>query len=173
MPLSLDTNSCLAWSPIFDVVAPACMQIHYCKKGQEFRAQAQSLHIETLKSPWLCELLAFYINLRQKEPNTRTILGIFGDCALTFDDGKPELSCGLFDSVKLEIDLTCSICLVSLLFCCHQISLPLRISCVHYTNINFHSVLSIFEPLVLSCVDIEHDLYLKCLRKSEYYIYAC
>lgn len=86
-------------------------KIHYCKKGQAFRTQAQSLHIETLKSPWLCELLAFYINLRQKEPDMKTIPGIFGDCALTFDDGKPVLSCGLFDSVKLEIDLTCSICL--------------------------------------------------------------
>lgn len=86
-------------------------KIHYSKQGQAFRTQAQSLHIETSKSPWLCELLAFYINLKQRDPNATAIPGVFGDCSLTFDDDKPILSCGLFDSVKLDIDLTCSICL--------------------------------------------------------------
>ncbi|XP_020271395.1 probable E3 ubiquitin-protein ligase BAH1-like 1 isoform X2 [Asparagus officinalis] len=86
-------------------------KIHYSKQGQAFRAQAQSLHIETLKSPWLCELLAFYINLREEDPNMKAIPGIFGNCLLTFDDERPILQCGLFDSVKLEVDLTCSLCL--------------------------------------------------------------
>ncbi|XP_038974060.1 probable E3 ubiquitin-protein ligase BAH1-like 1 isoform X2 [Phoenix dactylifera] len=36
---------------------------------------------------------------------------LFGDFSLTFENGKPMLSCGLFDSVNLDIDLTCSICL--------------------------------------------------------------
>lgn len=99
-------------------------KIHYSKQGQAFRAQAQSLHIETLKSPWLCELLAFYINLRQSDPNMKAIPGIFGDCSLTFDDEKPVLSCGLFDSVKLDIDLTCSICLDTVFD-------PVSLSCGH------------------------------------------
>lgn len=89
-------------------------KIHRSKQGQAFRSQAQSMHIETLKSPWLCELLAFYINERKNKANTQVVPGLFGDCSLTFDDDKPILSCGLLDSVKLDIDLTCSICLDTL-----------------------------------------------------------
>lgn len=89
-------------------------KIHYSKQGQEFRSKAQSMHIEILQSPWLCELMAFYINLRaSKKINNVALPGLFGDCSLKFNDEKPILSCGLFDSVKLDTDLTCAICLVS------------------------------------------------------------
>ncbi|TYG44911.1 hypothetical protein ES288_D11G132700v1 [Gossypium darwinii] len=44
---------------------------------------------------------------------------LFEGCYLTFNDGKPFLSCELFDSVKLDIDLTCSISLVISLTCGH------------------------------------------------------
>ncbi|KAJ6343652.1 hypothetical protein OIU76_005405 [Salix suchowensis] len=57
-------------------------KIHYSKQGQAFKSKAQSMHIEILQSPWL-----------------------------SFDDDKPSLSCELLDSIKLDIDLTCSICL--------------------------------------------------------------
>ncbi|KAF8387852.1 hypothetical protein HHK36_026514 [Tetracentron sinense] len=86
-------------------------KIHYSKQGQAFKSQVQSMHIEILQSPWLCELIAFHINLRETKVNTRTVSGLFDGCSLTFDDGKPSLSCELFDSIKLNIDLTCSICL--------------------------------------------------------------
>ncbi|MQL94366.1 hypothetical protein Taro_027027 [Colocasia esculenta] len=86
-------------------------KIHYSKQGQAFKSQAQVLHIEILQSPWLCELMALYINSRANESNTMTIPGLFEDCALVFDGDKPTLSCGLFDSLKLEVNLTCSICL--------------------------------------------------------------
>ena len=138
-----------------------CIQIHYSKQGQAFRAQAQSLHIETLKSPWLSELLALYINLRQTDPKVKAIAGIFGDCSLTFDDDKPMLSCGLFDSVKLNIDLTCSICLVSFLFwilacaslfilSCGMIFFPKHLDNFRYPIQIRHklmSILLILEPL--------------------------
>ena len=75
------------------------------------------MHIEILQSPWLCELMAFYINLRQCKANSKAFMGLFEDCSLTFDDDKPMLSCGLFDSMKVDIGLTCSICLVSLSSC--------------------------------------------------------
>jgi E3 ubiquitin-protein ligase BAH len=91
------------------------LQIHYSKQGQEFKAQAQSLHIEILQSPWLSELMAFYMNLRRTKNNTAA-MELFGDCALTFDDDQPTLSCKLFDSMRVDISLTCSICLVSLHF---------------------------------------------------------
>ncbi|KAE8657664.1 E3 ubiquitin-protein ligase BAH1 [Hibiscus syriacus] len=40
-------------------------KVHFSKQGQAFRSQAQSMHIEILQSPWLCELTAFHINLRE------------------------------------------------------------------------------------------------------------
>lgn len=86
-------------------------KIHYSKQGQAFRSQAQRMHIEILQSPWLCELMAFYINERQRQANSKAVMGLFEDCSLAFDDGKPTLSCGLFDSMKVDVDLTCSICL--------------------------------------------------------------
>ncbi|OAY67572.1 putative E3 ubiquitin-protein ligase BAH1-like 1 [Ananas comosus] len=85
--------------------------VHYSKKGQAFKARAQSLRIEILQSPWLCELMAFYINLRRSEKTSQAAMELFGDCALTFDEDKPTLSCGLFDSMRVDINLTCSICL--------------------------------------------------------------
>lgn len=86
-------------------------KIHYSKQGQAFKSQAQSMHIEILQSPWLCELVAFHINLRETKGNKRKASPLFDGCSLKINDGKPSLSCELFDSVKLDIDLTCSICL--------------------------------------------------------------
>ncbi|XP_052186102.1 probable E3 ubiquitin-protein ligase BAH1-like 1 [Diospyros lotus] len=86
-------------------------KIHYCKQGQAFKSQAQSRHIEILQSPWLCELMAFHINLRNTKATTRKASPLFEGCTLVINDGKPSISCELFDSIKLDIDLTCSICL--------------------------------------------------------------
>ncbi|GMI69434.1 nitrogen limitation adaptation, BENZOIC ACID HYPERSENSITIVE 1 [Hibiscus trionum] len=86
-------------------------KVHLSKQGQAFRSRAQSMHIEILQSPWLCELMAFHINLRETKAKSGMTPALFEGCYLTFNDGKPFLSCELFDSVKLDIDLTCSICL--------------------------------------------------------------
>ncbi|KAK6937385.1 hypothetical protein RJ641_030893 [Dillenia turbinata] len=86
-------------------------KVHFSKQGQAFKSKAQSMHIEILQSPWLCELMAFHINLRQTKVNERRPSVLFEGCTLIFSDGKPALSCELFDSVKIEVDLTCSICL--------------------------------------------------------------
>ncbi|KAM7521482.1 hypothetical protein LguiA_011384 [Lonicera macranthoides] len=86
-------------------------KIHYSKQGQAFKSQAQSMHIEILQSPWLCELMAFHINLRETRASSRKAPAFFEGCSLIFNDGTPSLSCELFDSVKLDISLTCSICL--------------------------------------------------------------
>ncbi|XP_010921686.1 probable E3 ubiquitin-protein ligase BAH1-like 1 [Elaeis guineensis] len=99
-------------------------KIHYSKQGQAFRSQAQRMHIEILQSPWLCELMAFYINLRESKANNRAVMGLFEDCSLSFDDDKPTLSCDLFDSMKVDIDLTCSICLDTVFD-------PVSLSCGH------------------------------------------
>ncbi|XP_022151234.1 probable E3 ubiquitin-protein ligase BAH1-like 1 isoform X1 [Momordica charantia] len=86
-------------------------KIHYSKQGQTFKSQAQSKHVEILQSPWLSELIAFHINLKETQHKSKRISSVFEECSLAFTDGKPSLTCELFDSVKLDIDLTCSICL--------------------------------------------------------------
>ncbi|KAE8009493.1 hypothetical protein FH972_005927 [Carpinus fangiana] len=96
-------------------------KVHYSNQGQAFKSQAQSKHIEILQSPWLCELMAFHINLR--ESKVKSVL--FEGCNLTCnDDGQPSLTCELFDSVKVDIDLTCSICLDTVFD-------PVALSCGH------------------------------------------
>lgn len=100
-------------SELYTTLTP-CLQIHNCNKGEIFRSKVQSMYLEILQSPWLCELLAFYINLRRRASNHGTEAPwFFGDCSLSIDDGKPMLNYGLFDRVNLQIDLSCSICLVS------------------------------------------------------------
>ncbi|KAJ0235701.1 E3 ubiquitin-protein ligase BAH1 [Hirschfeldia incana] len=87
-------------------------KIHESSQGQAFKTQVQKMRIEILQSPWLCELMAFHINL--KESGAAVLASppaLLGGCAFIFDDGKPFLSYELSDSVKVDIDLTCSICL--------------------------------------------------------------
>ncbi|KAI3805924.1 hypothetical protein L1987_21812 [Smallanthus sonchifolius] len=86
-------------------------KIHDSNQGQAFRSQVQSMHMDILQSPWLCELIALHINLRETKGITGNGSELFESCFLIFNDGKPSLSCELSDAVKLEIDLTCSICL--------------------------------------------------------------
>ena len=86
-------------------------KIHYSKQGQLFKSQAQTLHKEILQSPWLIELMALHINLRETKANSNKAPAFFDGCYLTFKDGKPSLASELFDSIKIDIDLTCSICL--------------------------------------------------------------
>ncbi|KAF5762863.1 putative transcription factor C2H2 family [Helianthus annuus] len=86
-------------------------KIHDSKQGQAFRSQVQSMHMEILQSPWLYELIAFHINLRERKGIMGKDSKLFEGCGIIFNDGKPSLSCELSHAVKLEIDLTCSICL--------------------------------------------------------------
>ncbi|KAF8111547.1 hypothetical protein N665_0074s0077 [Sinapis alba] len=91
-------------------------KIHESSQGQAFKTQVQKMRIEILQSPWLCELMAFHINIKESQKESGAVLAsppslLFGGCSFVFDDGKPFLSCELSDSVKVDIDLTCSICL--------------------------------------------------------------
>ncbi|XP_078160181.1 putative E3 ubiquitin-protein ligase BAH1-like 1 [Carex rostrata] len=99
-------------------------KMHHSTQGQAFKVKAQSLHIEILQSPWLCELMAFYINLRKSKVNYQAPMGLFGDCSLTCDDDRPTLSCCLFESMQVDINLTCSICL-------DMVFDPVSLSCGH------------------------------------------
>ncbi|CAL0320606.1 unnamed protein product [Lupinus luteus] len=86
-------------------------KIHYSKQGQLFKSQVQTMHKEILQSPWLIELMALYLNLRRTKSESMKAPALFDGCSLTFKDGKPSLTCELFDSIKIDIDLTCSVCL--------------------------------------------------------------
>ncbi|KAF3334750.1 E3 ubiquitin-protein ligase BAH1-like 1 [Carex littledalei] len=86
-------------------------KMHHSTQGQAFKTKAQNLHIEILQSPWLCELMAFYINLRKSKVDNNAPMELFGDCSLRFDNDKPTLTCCLFESMQVDVDLTCSICL--------------------------------------------------------------
>lgn len=89
------------------------MQIHYSKQGQAFKSQVQRKHVEILQSPWLCELMAFHINLRESRVHSRSASALFEGCSVVLNDGTKSLSCELVDPVKPDFDMTCSICLVS------------------------------------------------------------
>lgn len=99
-------------------------KIHYSKQGREFKTRAQSMQMEILQSPWLNELIAFRINSMNLSNGVTPVSDLPEDYLLTFDGEKPSLSCTVLDSVKLDIDLTCSICLETFfdpvsLKCCH------------------------------------------------------
>lgn len=89
-------------------------KIHYSKQGQAFKSRAVSMQIEILQSPWLYELMAFHINWKQSNADMGTAPMPLAGFSPVFDSRKPSLSFELFDSVKLNIELTCSICLETL-----------------------------------------------------------
>ena len=70
------------------------------------------MHVQLLQSPWLVELIALRLNLKANQP-THTLTDLLASCSEDLESSKPTIYCKLSDSVNIEIDLTCSICLVS------------------------------------------------------------
>lgn len=78
--------------------------------GENFKSKMQSEHIELLHSPWLVELGAFYLNSSGQDGcELDGVRGHFS-CDLNVTDAVMTLI--LPDSIKLEYDLNCAICLV-------------------------------------------------------------
>ncbi|KAL2902078.1 putative E3 ubiquitin-protein ligase BAH1-like 1 [Bienertia sinuspersici] len=87
-------------------------RVHKCERGREFKSGAQVKHIDVLQSPRFYELMSFQINLRDRKLKvTNKDASFFEGLALRFNNDNPSLSCGLFDSFKIDVDLTCPICL--------------------------------------------------------------
>ncbi|XP_022853603.1 probable E3 ubiquitin-protein ligase BAH1-like [Olea europaea var. sylvestris] len=83
-------------------------KIHCSVSGRIFKSKIRTEHIEPLQSPWLMELGAFYINFKESNGGNQDNDGPFS-CDLSATE--PIMILMLPDSVKLEYNLTCAICL--------------------------------------------------------------
>ncbi|XP_022855416.1 probable E3 ubiquitin-protein ligase BAH1-like [Olea europaea var. sylvestris] len=83
-------------------------KVHCSVNGRIFKTKMRAEHIEPLRSPWLIELGAFYINFNKSSGKMLDIGGPFS-CDLSATE--PVITLMLPDSVKLEYNLTCAICL--------------------------------------------------------------
>ena len=66
--------------------------------------------MEILQSPWLIELGAFYMN--SNEPDGGDSTDVFCPFSCDLNATVPVMTLMLPDSMKLEYDLNCAICLV-------------------------------------------------------------
>ncbi|KAL2554149.1 putative E3 ubiquitin-protein ligase [Forsythia ovata] len=83
-------------------------KVHCSVNGRIFKTKMRAEHIELLQSPWLMELGALYINFNVSNGGKLVIGGPFScDLSATV----PIMTLTLPDSVKLEYNLTCAICL--------------------------------------------------------------
>ncbi|KAH9323057.1 hypothetical protein KI387_017696 [Taxus chinensis] len=84
-------------------------KVHCSENGMNFRRILQAKHLELLQSPWLIELSAFQINTKNSKH------GVFSEeickCSCDLSGSEPIIMCTLSESVKVEFNLTCPICL--------------------------------------------------------------
>ncbi|THG16752.1 probable E3 ubiquitin-protein ligase BAH1-like [Camellia sinensis] len=81
-------------------------KVHSSVNGRKFKSKMQSERIELLQSPWLIELGAFYMNFNERD-------GGESNKFFSYDlhSTQPVMTMMLPDSVKLEYNLSCAICL--------------------------------------------------------------
>ena len=90
-------------------------QVHESASGRNFKSKLQAKHLDIMQSPWLIELIAFYMNLNGSDSLTSDEL--FGQLSYDLNIHNEEsilLTLTLVGSEKLEYSLTCPICLVCL-----------------------------------------------------------
>lgn len=86
------------------------MQVHCSVNGRNFKSKMRAERLEILQSPWLIELGALYLNFN--ESNGGKSNELFSQFSCNLSDTEPIMTLMFPDSVKLEYDLTCPICLV-------------------------------------------------------------
>ncbi|CAH1452241.1 unnamed protein product [Lactuca virosa] len=86
-------------------------KVHESASGMNFKSKLQAKHLDVMQSPWLIELVAFYMNLKGSDSLTSDEL--FGQLSydLNISDEESLLTLTLLGSEKLEYSLTCPICL--------------------------------------------------------------
>ncbi|CAH1452249.1 unnamed protein product [Lactuca virosa] len=87
-------------------------KVHESASGMNFKSKLQAKHLDIMQSPWLIELIAFYMNLNGSDSLSSDEL--FGQ--LSYDLNIPneesiQLTLTLVGSEKLEYSLKCPICL--------------------------------------------------------------
>lgn len=87
-------------------------KVHSSVNGRDFKRKMQAKHIELLQSPWLIELGAFYLNFNESDEEESCKISCQFSCDLSTTE--PVMTLRLPDSMKLECNLTCSICLDTL-----------------------------------------------------------
>ncbi|KAK1296183.1 putative E3 ubiquitin-protein ligase BAH1-like 1 [Acorus calamus] len=87
-------------------------KIHSSVNGRNFKTTLRAKHIELLQSPWLTELGAFCINSNNSD------IGKSGEFiqqfSCDFSGAEPLMTLTLSNSVNLEYNLTCAVCLDTL-----------------------------------------------------------
>lgn len=125
------------------------LQVHSSANGMHFKSKLQSEHIELLQSPWLIELGAFYLNFYELDGIELGNIPSHISCDLNAT--LPVMTLILPDSIKVEYDLICAICLVrSSLFYLEigksSFLLPMRINLLFMIGQDI-----VFNPYALSC----------------------
>ncbi|KAM7274898.1 hypothetical protein ACFE04_016764 [Oxalis oulophora] len=98
-------------------------KVHHSVNGKNFREKMMAEHLELLKSPWLIELGAFYLNSNGIESGEFREFPGFVSCD-DLSGSQPKITLALPNSIKLEYDLTCAICL-------ETVFNPYALSCGH------------------------------------------
>lgn len=97
-------------------------KVHCSENGKHFKSKLRAEHVELLQSPWLIELGAFYLNLEGSDGGEFSELSSHFSCDL--DATSPMMALILPDTLKMEYDLTCAICL-------ETVFNPYALSCGH------------------------------------------
>uniref|UniRef100_A0A7N0UWP6 RING-type E3 ubiquitin transferase n=2 Tax=Kalanchoe fedtschenkoi TaxID=63787 RepID=A0A7N0UWP6_KALFE len=94
-------------------------KVHRSVNGQNFKSKLRAERIELLQSPWLIELGAFYLNFTGSDNE-----GCEDLFSCRLDSEQPVLILRLPDSVEIEYELSCAVCL-------DTIFNPYALSCGH------------------------------------------
>lgn len=125
--------------------------------------------IQLLRSPWLIELGAFHLNSSGLDAGE--LNGVYGQFSCNLDMTEAVMTLTLPDSMKLEFNLTCAICLVGSIFCSSKKKRHLFIS-ISYTgfNCNNHRILFSIHMLWVVAISFANrvlaQLLLWCFSKA-------
>lgn len=102
----------LLWFSVFGFIPSfsILLQVHSSLNGKNFKSRMNAEHIDLLHSPWLIELGAFYLN--SSGLDNCELDGVYGFFSCDLSITKAVMTLVLPDSINLEYDLTCAICLV-------------------------------------------------------------
>lgn len=97
-------------SYLVDSIFSFLLQVHGSVNGENFKSRMHAEHIELLHSPWLIELGAFYLNSTGRDGCE--LDGVCGHFSCDLNMTEAVMTLVLPDSIKLDYDLNCAICLV-------------------------------------------------------------